>query len=42
MVDLAKLNQKIGETMEQYIGRFKKAGNQCSLGLPEMEYVWIA
>lgn len=42
MVDLAKMKQQPGETIKQFITRFKKENSWCLSDLPEIEFVKLA
>lgn len=42
MVDLARLKQQLGEMIEQFIMRFKRAKEKCLSGLPEVDFVKLA
>jgi hypothetical protein len=42
MADLARLKQKLDESAEQFIMRFKRIRTRCHTTLPEAEYVKIA
>ena len=42
MVDLSKFKQRQGESVEQYIDRFKKLKNRCHVYMPEIEIIRLA
>ncbi|KAK9291684.1 hypothetical protein L1049_019633 [Liquidambar formosana] len=42
MADLSRFRQIFGETVEQYLARFKKARIRCRVTLPEHEFVRLA
>ena len=42
IVELSRVTQRNGETVDLFISRFKKMRNICKIYLPETEYVKIA
>ena len=42
MTDLSRLHQLPEESVEVYIGRFRKAKYRCRVSLPENEFVKLA
>ncbi|GKU89741.1 hypothetical protein SLEP1_g3839 [Rubroshorea leprosula] len=42
MADLSRLTQRPGESSENYLMRFRKAGMKCHVALPEQEFMKLA